>query len=105
MDDLSRAATEGIGNLESVGKAGKAGYGYGKDIKTGIGTLSAQAVRLNSFLVESGIYEKAGESLSESVGGPLGAFHSAWQNYRWMLALPRPRAPSAGTNNSAPQKT
>ena len=73
MDALYDAGTEGIGNIESVANAGKAGYDYGKHIQAGIGTFSAQVSRLNRFLLESGITETVEESLSETVGGPLGA--------------------------------
>ena len=70
LDTLYVAATEGI---EKVGTAGKAGYAYGTEIREEVRTLNDHVNQLHKFLSESGIAEKVGESLSESVGGPLGA--------------------------------
>jgi hypothetical protein len=70
MDTLAGSA----GAMEKLGEAGKSGYAAGVEFRENARTLSEDLRRANKLFVDSGIAEQLGETLSESAGGPLGAF-------------------------------
>lgn len=75
---------------ESIAKAAQAGYKGGEEMRSKADRLSRELLpQTYKMLLESGILEKAGEELSETLGGPLGAlaFRGARLSIDFTVAL------------------
>jgi len=73
-DLLIRSLNTVIFEGEGLAQAAQAGYEGGDVLRGKVDSLSGQILSLaDKLLMQSGIAEKAGEELSEKLGGPLGA--------------------------------
>jgi hypothetical protein len=89
-DLLIRSFNTAIFEGEGLAKAAEAGYRNGEEIRSKMDRLSREILpQAYKLMLESGIAEKAGEELSEKLGGPLGAlaFRGARLSIDFTVAL------------------
>ncbi len=93
-DLLIRSLDTVIFDGEDLARAAQAGREGGEALRTRVDKLSRQLLPLaDKLLMQSGIAEKAGEELSEKLGGPLGAlaFRGARLSIDFTVALGKGR--------------
>ena len=89
-DLLIRSLNTVIFDGEDLAKAAQAGHESGEELNNKVDRLSRRILSLaDKMLLQSGIAEKAGEELSEKLGGPLGAlgFRGARLSIDFTVAL------------------